>query len=56
MTLVTGGAGFIGASFVLDWPAQTDEPVVNFDKRTCAGNLSKFAGLRKFRRGFVDVL
>ena len=37
--LVTGGAGFIGANFVLDWIANGDEPVVNLDKLTYAGNL-----------------
>ena len=37
-TLVTGGAGFIGANFVLDWLGQTDEPVLNLDKLTYAGN------------------
>src|SRR5574343_402655 len=37
--LVTGGAGFIGANFVLDWIANVDEPVVNLDKLTYAGNL-----------------
>jgi dTDP-glucose 4,6-dehydratase len=37
--LVTGGAGFIGANFVLDWLAQCDEPLVNLDKLTYAGNL-----------------
>jgi dTDP-glucose 4,6-dehydratase len=37
--LVTGGAGFIGSNFVLDWLAQTDETVVNLDKLTYAGNL-----------------
>ena len=36
--LVTGGAGFIGANFVLDWLAGSDEPVVNLDKLTYAGN------------------
>ncbi|MDD0809489.1 NAD-dependent epimerase/dehydratase family protein, partial [Curvibacter sp. RS43] len=36
--LVTGGAGFIGANFVLDWLAQGDEPVLNLDKLTYAGN------------------
>jgi len=36
--LVTGGAGFIGANFVLDWLARTDEPVINLDKLTYAGN------------------
>ena len=40
MILVTGGAGFIGSNFVLDWLAQNDEPVVNLDKLTYAGNLA----------------
>jgi dTDP-glucose 4,6-dehydratase len=38
MILVTGGAGFIGANFVLDWLALHDEPVINLDKLTYAGN------------------
>jgi len=38
MILVTGGAGFIGANFVLDWLALNDEPVINLDKLTYAGN------------------
>jgi len=37
--LVTGGAGFIGGNFVLDWFAKTNEPLVNVDKLTYAGNL-----------------
>lgn len=36
--LVTGGVGFIGSNFVLDWFAQGTEPVVNLDKLTYAGN------------------
>ena len=36
--LITGGAGFIGANFVLDWLALGDEPVINLDKLTYAGN------------------
>ncbi|WP_085721624.1 dTDP-glucose 4,6-dehydratase [Pseudomonas sp. B22(2017)] len=44
--LVTGGAGFIGANFVLDWLAGNDEPVVNLDKLTYAGNLQTFSGLQ----------
>jgi dTDP-glucose 4,6-dehydratase len=43
---VTGGAGFIGANFVLDWLAQTDETVINLDKLTYAGNLESLAGLQ----------
>jgi dTDP-glucose 4,6-dehydratase len=46
MILVTGGAGFIGANFVLDWLAQTDEPVLNLDKLTYAGNLENLASLQ----------
>ena len=45
MILVTGGAGFIGANFVLDWLAQLDEPVLNLDKLTYAGNLENLASL-----------
>ena len=43
--LVTGGAGFIGSNFVLDWLAGSDEPVVNLDKLTYAGNLQNLAPL-----------
>jgi len=46
MILVTGGAGFIGSNFVLEWLAQSDEPVVNVDKLTYAGNLNNLASLR----------
>ncbi|MDV6343014.1 dTDP-glucose 4,6-dehydratase [Nitrosomonas sp. Is37] len=45
MILVTGGAGFIGANFVLDWLTQLDEPVINLDKLTYAGNLQNLASL-----------
>jgi dTDP-glucose 4,6-dehydratase len=44
--LVTGGAGFIGSNFVNDWLAQSDEPVVNLDALTYAGNLHNLDGLR----------
>jgi len=43
--LVTGGAGFIGANFVLDWIAVEGEPVVNLDKLTYAGNLANLAAV-----------
>jgi len=45
MILVTGGAGFIGANFVLDWLADGGEPVANLDKLTYAGNLRSLAPL-----------
>ena len=38
MILITGGAGFIGSNFVLDWLANNGEPIVNLDKLTYAGN------------------
>ncbi len=45
MILVTGGAGFIGSNFVLDWIAATGEAVVNLDKLTYAGNPANLASL-----------
>ena len=45
MILVTGGAGFIGSNFIFDWLKITDEPVVNLDKLTYAGNLTNLAAL-----------
>ncbi|WP_250507460.1 dTDP-glucose 4,6-dehydratase [Caballeronia sp. GAFFF3] len=46
MILVTGGAGFIGANFVLDWLNGSDEPVLNVDKLTYAGNLGTLKSLK----------
>jgi len=46
MILVTGGAGFIGANFVLDWLSRSGEPILNLDKLTYAGNLGSLASLR----------
>ena len=46
MILVTGGAGFIGANFVLDWLSLMGEPVVNLDKLTYAGNLENLASIQ----------
>ena len=45
MILVTGGAGFIGANFVLDWLAAGGEGIVNLDLLTYAGNLGNLASL-----------
>jgi dTDP-glucose 4,6-dehydratase len=58
MLLVTGGAGFIGANFVLDWLATSDEPVVNLDALTYAGNAENLAALagdarHRFVRGDI---
>lgn len=44
MIFVIGGAEFVGANFVLDWPAQTVEPVENIDKLTYSGNLNNLGG------------
>ncbi|MBU3725089.1 MAG: dTDP-glucose 4,6-dehydratase [Burkholderiaceae bacterium] len=48
MILVTGGAGFIGSNFVLDWfntAANRTEPVLNLDALTYAGNRENLSGL-----------
>ena len=58
MIFVTGGAGFIGANFVLDWldhGRQPSEPVVNLDKLTYAGNLQTLASVSgDARHQFVE--
>ncbi len=43
--LVTGGAGFIGSNFVLDWLAPSDQPLINLDKLTYAGNTENLQSL-----------
>jgi dTDP-glucose 4,6-dehydratase len=43
--LVTGGAGFIGSNFVLEWLAAGNGPLVNLDKLTYAGNLENLASV-----------
>jgi len=54
MILVTGGAGFIGANFVLDWIEATGEPVLNLDALTYAGNRESLRSLdRDARHVFV---
>jgi dTDP-glucose 4,6-dehydratase len=58
MILVTGGAGFIGSNFVLDWLAAGAEPVLNLDKLTYAGNVRNLAALdgdprHRFVRGDI---
>jgi dTDP-glucose 4,6-dehydratase len=44
--LVTGGAGFIGSNFVLDWLASVGEPVLNLDALTYAGNLHNLDAIK----------
>ncbi len=50
MILVTGGAGFIGANFVLEWLARMGEPVINLDKLTYAGNLDNLKSVERDQR------
>ncbi|MBU0592649.1 MAG: dTDP-glucose 4,6-dehydratase [Gammaproteobacteria bacterium] len=46
MILVTGGAGFIGSNFIIDWIASEQTPVINLDKLTYAGNLNNLTALQ----------
>jgi dTDP-glucose 4,6-dehydratase len=56
MILVTGGAGFIGANFVLDWLCRSDEPVLTLDKLTYAGNMNNLAAAKENpRHTFVEA-
>jgi dTDP-glucose 4,6-dehydratase len=48
--LVTGGAGFIGSNFVLQWIAQEPSPVLNLDKLTYAGNLENLQAVQSHSR------
>lgn len=48
--LVTGGSGFIGSNFILDWLAQSGEQVINLDLLTYAGNQANLAALRNDSR------
>jgi dTDP-glucose 4,6-dehydratase len=56
MIFVTGGAGFIGSAFVLDWLAGSQEPVLNIDTLTYAANLMSLSSVEKDPRyRFVKV-
>lgn len=50
MIFVTGGAGFIGSNFVLDWLSRFDEPVLNLDLLTYAGHLENLSSLGNDQR------
>jgi dTDP-glucose 4,6-dehydratase len=50
MILVTGGCGFIGSAFVLDWLARSDEPILNLDLLTYAGHMGNLRALKNDRR------
>ncbi len=50
MILITGGAGFIGTNFLLDWLTQSDEGVINLDILTYAGNLENLVSLKDDKR------
>lgn len=47
MIFVTGGAGFIGSNFILDWLAAGGGPVLNLDRLTYAGNLENLASVER---------
>ncbi len=61
MIFVTGGAGFIGANFIQGWAAARDEPVLNIDALTYAGNAENLADLAapgnedRYRFAQVDI-
>lgn len=57
MTCITDDAGFIGSNFLLDWLVGSDEPVINLDKQTYAGNLENLASLQgEARRGLDQMM
>lgn len=58
MIFVTGGAGFIGSAFILDWLADSQEPLVNIDKLTYAANLMSLASVQadpRYRFEHLDI-
>lgn len=58
MILITGGAGFIGANFILNWLVEEAEPVVNVDKLTYAGNLHTLRSIEtdpRYRFVHLDI-
>jgi dTDP-glucose 4,6-dehydratase len=58
MIIVTGGAGFIGSNFIHEWLENHDEPVINLDKLTYAGNpenLSIFQSDKRYKLVHGDI-
>ena len=61
MILVTGGSGFIGANFILNWFSEKEEPLVNLDKLTYASNQDNLKHLKNsenyfFEKGSIEDL
>lgn len=59
MILVTGGCGFIGSNFVLEWLQNQNEPILVLDKITYAGNINNLDSLKNnpaflFVRGDIN--
>jgi dTDP-glucose 4,6-dehydratase len=61
MILITGGSGFIGANFILNWFFENEEPLVNLDKLTYASNQNNLNHLKNsenyfFEKGSIEDL
>ena len=61
MILITGGSGFIGANFILNWFSENEEPLVNLDKLTYASNQNNLKHLKNsehyfFEKGSIEDL
>ena len=54
MILITGGSGFIGANFIINWFNEKDEPIVNLDKLTYAANQNNLLTLNKSDKYFFE--
>mgnify|MGYP001171632093 FL=1 len=54
MILVTGGSGFIGANFIVNWFSENEEPLVNLDKLTYASNQENLKHLKKSQNYFFE--
>ena len=54
MILVTGGSGFIGANFILNWFSENEEPLVNLDKLTYASNQDNLKDLKNSKNYFFE--